>query len=58
MANKSIILFLAGVALSTAVGLAHSLSYRDEIKEQEIYCANVAEGIWPDYKKNFEKDCK
>lgn len=58
MNNKNIILFFIGLALSTGIGMAHSLSYQDAIADQQAYCANVEQGIWPDYKKNYKKVCK
>ena len=58
MNDKNIVLFFIGIALSTAIGLAHSLSYQDAIADQQAYCTNVEQGTWPDYKKNFENVCK
>ena len=58
MSNKNIVLFFIGVALSAAIGLAHSLSYQDALQEQQSYCSNVEQGTWPDYKKNYDKVCK
>ena len=58
MNNKNTLLFFIGLTLSTAIGLAHSLSYQDAIADQQTYCENISQGIWPDYKKNFEKVCK
>lgn len=58
MNDKNILLFFIGIALSVAIGLAHSLSYQDALAEQQSYCQNVEHGVWPDYKKNFEEVCK
>ena len=58
MNDKNIVLFFIGLALSSAIGLAHSLSYHDALADQQTYCSNVDQGIWPDYKKNYEKVCK
>ena len=58
MNNKNIVLFFIDLALSTAIGLAHSLSYQDALAEQQAYCENVEGGIWPDYKENFKEVCK
>ena len=56
--SKNLSLFFIGVALSTTIGLAHSLSYQDALAEQQAYCENVDQGIWPDYKKIYKKVCK
>lgn len=44
--------------LLAAVLVASCMSRQDIDEEQARYCKNVAEGVWPDYKKIFEKSCK
>ena len=51
---KGILLLCVGVA----VGAAMSLSFQDEQKDQEFYCAMVQEKAWPDYRGIAAAECK
>jgi|LauGreDrversion4_2_1035121.scaffolds.fasta_scaffold2701220_1 hypothetical protein len=46
-------------------GLAGQSDYEDAVREEALYCANVAlykatsgEQGWPDYNKNYNEICK
>lgn len=32
--------------------------YEDDIQQAELYCANVKDKTWPDYKGTYRKECK
>lgn len=48
---------LSGVVVM-AVALVGDMDYDDHIREAELYCKNVHEELWPDYKQSYEEDCK
>lgn len=45
------------IVLFVVMGIVGEMDYQDAILEHEAYCKNVAEGVWPDYKKIFEENC-
>lgn len=46
-----------GVLVIGCTAVVGSMDYEDALSDQKHYCRNVAEGIWPDYKKNFQTEC-
>jgi len=49
------IIWLAGAAIfALSYGYVGDEDYVEAVKAQEVYCENVAKGVWPDYK---EVDC-
>ena len=44
------------VALVALVGVAGTMDYQDELKEEEHYTTMVCDGSWPNY-KNIQVDC-
>lgn len=46
------------IALIALLGLVGNMDYQDEIAEADLYCKNVHELIWPDYKGIYEKECE
>ena len=47
-----------GVLVIGCTAVVGSMDYEDALSDQEHYCRNVAEGIWPDYKESFQTECK
>lgn len=45
-------------ALLLLIGLVGTMDYQDEIAEENAYCQNVAEGIWPDYNGTYDRWCE
>lgn len=39
------------------MGWVGNMDYQDEIAEENAYCRNVAEGIWPDYEGTYGEWC-
>lgn len=46
-----------GVLILGCVAVVGNMDYADAVTEQKHYCLNVSEGIWPDYKESFKRDC-
>jgi len=46
----ALVYFFAGV-------VGHG-DFSDEVKAEKEYCQNVANGVWPDYRKLFKEMCK
>lgn len=46
-----------GVLVIGCTAVVGSMDYEDALSDQKHYCRNVAEGIWPDYKENFQTKC-
>lgn len=40
------------------LGFVGRVDYQDEVNRQQKYCKNVKSGVWPDYQKIYEKECK
>ena len=45
------------VALLLLIGIVGNMDYQDEVAEENIYCRNVAEGVWPDYEGTYDEWC-
>lgn len=57
--NKNTLIGLAMIiGLVLIIGLVGRMDYQDEIAEADLYCQNVADGVWPDYRNTYEKECK
>ena len=50
--------FLSIVAIIVVFGLVGEQDYQDEQLEQQTYCDQVEDGIWPDYKGIAGEACK
>ncbi len=48
-------LILLAVASICVVG---QMDYEDAVSQEQLYCKNVREGVWPDYDSIYEKVCK
>ena len=48
---------LKGIIIVVLILLAGHWDYEDAKAAQEIYCANVATGHWPDFRKTFHTVC-
>lgn len=46
------------VILLLLIGIVGNMDYHDEVAEADIYCQNVAEGVWPDYNGTYDKECE
>lgn len=54
---KVIQIFVGAAILITAFILASMTDFEEELAQQERYCENVRNGVWPDYRKNYEEMC-
>lgn len=54
---KTEFIILMGAYLILYVGL-NTADYHEAKLQNQIYCDNVAAGIWPDYKATFKSNCK
>ncbi len=50
--------FLAALAIFAAFGVVGSMDYEDAKAEEALYCSNVKNGVWPDYKGTYAKVCE
>lgn len=50
-----LVCFCAGICLLSAVSF---FDFEAEIAERNEYCENVANDLWPDYKKIYKTECK
>lgn len=51
---------MKGLMLATLgilIVLSMSLTFEDEVAEQELYCKMVSEGTWGDYNDNYSEVC-
>lgn len=58
MNKNTIIGITAIVSLLVVLGVVGNMDYQDELAEADLYCKNVHELIWPDYKGIYEKECE
>jgi|DEB0MinimDraft_3_1074331.scaffolds.fasta_scaffold06013_1 hypothetical protein len=38
--------------------LVGTSEYEDALADQEVYCKNVSDGVWPDYKGLYAEACE
>lgn len=38
-------------------GLAGECDYQDAKREQAEYCRKVKQGLWPDFRETYKKEC-
>jgi hypothetical protein len=51
--------FLALIAVIIAsMFLVGTSEYEDALADQEVYCKNVSDGVWPDYKGSYAEVCE
>lgn len=51
--------FCAGVvAMILVLGFVGQEDAIDAQEQQSFYCEQVKQNAWPDFKKNYEKECK
>lgn len=55
--NNRTLTILGAVAAVTLLGFAGSMDYADEVREQVLYCDNVAAKVWPDYEGSYSTEC-
>lgn len=53
--NVWIGLLIFSIALFGFIG---DMSYEDALAEEREYCENVIEGVWPDFRGEYENICK
>lgn len=46
------------VALVFVIGIVGRLDTEDQKQELAIYCDNVSQNVWPDYKNIYKSACK
>lgn len=56
--NEKILHVALIIVAIIVLGFVGRVDYQDEIKRQQTYCKNVKLGVWPDYQKTYEKECK
>lgn len=52
---KKICIFAAVIL---AFGIAGHFDYEDEVAAEALYCDNVKDKVWPDFKGTYKKYCK
>jgi hypothetical protein len=52
---EHIVWLLASIVFVVGFGYAGDGDYEEAVMAQEVYCENVSNGAWPDYK---EADCQ
>ena len=57
MKGETVLSFIVGCVISALVLASMSLSFEDELAEQELYCKMVSEGTWGDYNDNYSEVC-
>lgn len=57
-ASITIKLSLIIVAIVFVIGIVGRLDSEDQAQELAIYCDNVSQNIWPDYKNIYKSACK
>jgi hypothetical protein len=55
--NKNVLAVLGVIAALAMLGLVGSMDYTDEVREQVLYCDNVAAKVWPDYEGSYSTEC-
>ena len=62
---KTLWIVLAVAGFVVLAGIAGQCDYEDAVREEALYCANVAlykatDGVkgWPDYNENYDEICK
>lgn len=56
--NERILHAMLIIVAILVLGFVGRVDYQDEVKRQQTYCKNVKSGVWPDYQKTYEKECK
>jgi hypothetical protein len=56
--KQKIILSLILIIVAVGTVFTMTLTYEDEMIEQDFYCQQVNSGAWPDYKEIADKVCK
>lgn len=49
--------YLSGPLIIFALVIANQMDYNSEKEQLQVYCENVNEYVWPDYKKIFREKC-
>ena len=57
-ASITIKLSLIIVTLVFLIGIVGRLDTEDQAQELAIYCDNVSQKVWPDYKNIYKSACK
>lgn len=57
MNRKNVKVWLFAAAVVVAIGIAGSMDFADEVREQLAYCDNVKAGVWPDYAGTYKAEC-
>lgn len=47
----------AAVLIVALILITGHLSYEDEVREEQVYCDMVSEGLWPDYRGIYDEAC-
>lgn len=55
---KAFLSVLGVVAALALLGVVGQMDYEDALAQEQAYCKNVREGVWPDYDGIYEKVCK
>jgi hypothetical protein len=57
--EKDLLKSVIAIALILVVmGIVGRMDYDDQVRAVEVYCENVEAGIWPDYDRIYDKECK
>lgn len=46
------------VLVCVALSFTAQMDMEDEAQEHAVYCANVHDGVWPDFDARYSTDCK
>jgi hypothetical protein len=51
MKNETQRLLIVAIIMAVVMGIVGSMVAEDEQKAEDHYCAMVADGLWPEYRK-------
>ena len=55
--KKNLFALLWLVVGLSALVIVGSMDYTDAVREQVLYCDNVANKVWPDYEGSYSTEC-
>lgn len=56
--NRESVAIVAVFVFALLFGVVGRLDYEDAVAEENLYCSNVKDGIWPDYDGIYADVCE